>query len=71
VISRRAAREEIFDDDGDREAFLEILGRSLITFTGCAALSVIPTVPRLLSAGHYHLVVETKGIEQAQTKGPI
>ena len=34
VISRRAVREDIFDDD--REAFLEILGRSLIDFTGCA-----------------------------------
>ena len=36
VISRGAVREDIFDDDGDREAFLEILGRSLIAFTGCA-----------------------------------
>ena len=52
VTSRGNAREEIFDDDGDRKAFLEILGKAVNRFNWlCHAYC--------LMNNHYHLVIET------------
>jgi REP element-mobilizing transposase RayT len=52
VTSRGNAREEIFDEDGDRKAFLEILGKVVYRFNWlCHAYCLMDN--------HYHLVIET------------
>lgn len=52
VTSRGNARAAIFDDDGDRKAFLEILGKVVSRFNWlCHAYC--------LMNNHYHLVIET------------
>ncbi len=52
VTSRGNAREAIFDDNGDRKAFLEILGKVVNRFNWlCHAYC--------LMNNHYHLVIET------------
>ena len=52
VTSRGNAREEIFDDDGDRKAFLECLGKVVNRFNWlCHAYCLMDN--------HYHLVIET------------
>ncbi len=52
VTSRGNAGEAIFDDDGDRKVFLEILGRAVNRFNWlCHAYC--------LMNNHYHLVIET------------
>jgi len=52
VTSRGNAREDIFDDDGDRKAFLETLGKVVNRFNWlCHAYCLMDN--------HYHLVVET------------
>ena len=52
VTSRGNAREDIFDDDGDRKAFLECLGKVVNRFNWlCHAYCLMDN--------HYHLVVET------------
>jgi len=52
VTSRGNAREEIFDEDGDRKAFLEILGKVVDRFNWlCHAYCLMDN--------HYHLVIET------------
>jgi len=52
VTSRGNAREDIFDDDIDRQAFLEILGKVVRRFNWlCHAYC--------LMGNHYHLVIET------------
>ena len=55
VTSRGNAREDIFDDDGDRKAFLEVLGKVVNRFNWlCHAYC--------LMNNHYHLVIETPEI---------
>jgi len=52
VTSRGNAREDIFDDDGDRKAFLECLGKVVNRFNWeCHAYCLMDN--------HYHLVIET------------
>src|SRR3990172_5486818 len=52
VTSRGNAREDIFDDDGDRKAFLECLGKVVDRFNWlCHAYCLMDN--------HYHLVIET------------
>jgi REP element-mobilizing transposase RayT len=52
VTSRGNGREDIFDDDGDRKAFLETLGRVVTRFNWlCHAYCLMDN--------HYHLVIET------------
>jgi REP element-mobilizing transposase RayT len=52
VTSRGNAREDIFDDDGDRKAFLAVLGRVVNRFSwACHAYCLMDN--------HYHLVIET------------
>ncbi|MCB1909275.1 MAG: transposase [Rhodocyclaceae bacterium] len=52
VTSRGDRREAIFEDDGDRESFLEILGRVITDFNWlCHAYC--------LMGNHYHLLIET------------
>lgn len=52
MTSRGNEREEIFDDDGDRQAFLEILGKVVNRFSWlCHGYC--------LMNNHYHLVIET------------
>jgi putative transposase len=52
VTSRGNARDDIFDGDGDRKAFLEILGKVVNRFNWlCHAYCLIDN--------HYHLVIET------------
>ena len=52
VTSRGNAREDIFDEDGDRKAFLEILGKVVNRFNWlCHAYCLMDN--------HYHLVIET------------
>jgi len=52
VTSRGNAREDIFDDDGDRKVFLECLGKVVNRFNWlCHAYC--------LMGNHYHLVIET------------
>jgi putative transposase len=52
VTSRGNAREDIFDGDGDRKAFLEILGKVVNRFNWlCHAYCLMDN--------HYHLVIET------------
>jgi REP-associated tyrosine transposase len=52
VTSRGNARQDIFDDDGDRKAFLEVLGKVVNRFNWlCHAYC--------LMGNHYHLVIET------------
>jgi len=52
VTSRGNAREDIFDDDGDRNAFLECLGKVVHRFHWlCHAYCLMDN--------HYHLVIET------------
>jgi len=52
VTSRGNAREDIFDDDGDRKAFLETLGKVVNRFNWlCHAYCLMDN--------HYHLVIET------------
>jgi len=52
VMNRGDRREPIFQDDGDRERFLETLGQ------GCAKTSW-QVLGYCLMANHFHLVVET------------
>ncbi len=52
VTSRGNAREDIFDDDGDRKMFLEVLGKVVNRFNWlCHAYCLMDN--------HYHLVIET------------
>jgi REP element-mobilizing transposase RayT len=52
VTSRGNAREDIFDEDGDRKAFLETLGKVINRFNWlCHAYCLMDN--------HYHLVIET------------
>ena len=52
VTSRGNARKDIFDDDGDRQAFFEILGKVVNRFNWlCHAYCLMDN--------HYHLVIET------------
>ena len=52
VTSRGNAREDIFDDEGDRKAFLETLGKVVSRFNWlCHAYCLMDN--------HYHLVIET------------
>jgi len=52
VTSRGNAGEDIFDDDGDRKAFLECLGKVVNRFNWqCHAYCLMDN--------HYHLVIET------------
>jgi len=52
ATSRGNARENIFDNDGDRKAFLEILGKVVNRFNWlCHAYCLMDN--------HYHLVIET------------
>ncbi len=52
VTARGDRREEIFDDDEDRRALLEVLGLALDRFdAGCHAYCLMPN--------HYHFVIET------------
>jgi len=52
VTSRGNAREDIFDDDADRKAFLECLGKVVRRFNWlCHAYCLMDN--------HYHLVIET------------
>jgi REP-associated tyrosine transposase len=52
VTSRGNGREDIFDDDGDRKAFLEVLGKVVNRFNWCCHAYC-------LMDNHYHLVIET------------
>ena len=52
VTSRGNAREDIFDDDGDRKMFLEVLGKVVNRFNWlCHAYCLMDN--------HYHMVIET------------
>lgn len=52
LTSRGNAREDIFDDDGDRKVFLEVLGKVVNRFNWlCHAYCLMDN--------HYHLVIET------------
>ena len=52
VTSRGDRREAIYEDDADREQFLEILGEAIATFNwACHAYCPM--------GNHYHLVIET------------
>ena len=52
VTSRGNAREDIFDDDGDRKVFLEVLGKVVNRFNWlCHAYCLMDN--------HYHMVIET------------
>ena len=52
VTSRGNAREDIFDDDGDRKVFLEVLGKVVNRFSWlCHAYCLMDN--------HYHMVIET------------
>src|SRR5512139_3848162 len=54
VTSRGDRREPIFDDDQDREAFLDVVGTALDRFDACA-------LAYCLMGNHYHLVLHTRG----------
>jgi putative transposase len=59
VTSRGNAREDIFDDDADRHAFLECLGKVVQRFHWlCHAYCLMDN--------HYHLVIETPEANLAQ-----
>jgi putative transposase len=53
VTSRGDRREPIFDDDADRQAFLEIAGTAFGRFDACA-------LAYCLMDNHYHLVLHTR-----------
>lgn len=53
VTSRGDRREPIFDDDQDREAFLDVVGTALERFDACA-------LAYCLMGNHYHLVLHTR-----------
>ncbi len=53
VTSRGDRRESIFDDDRDRQVFLEIVGAALDRFDACA-------LAYCLMGNHYHLVLHTR-----------
>lgn len=53
VTSRGDRREPIFDDDRDRQTFLEIVGVALDRFDACA-------LAYCLMGNHYHLVLHTR-----------
>lgn len=53
VTSRGDRREPIFDDDRDRQVFLEIVGAALDRFDACA-------LAYCLMDNHYHLVLLTR-----------
>ena len=53
VTSRGDRREPIFDDDLDRQAFLEIVGGALDRFDACA-------LAYCLMGNHYHMVLHTR-----------
>lgn len=53
VTSRGDRRESIFDDDRDRQMFLEIVGAALDRFDACA-------LAYCLMGNHYHLVLHTR-----------
>ena len=53
VTSRGDRREPIFDDDLDRQVFLEIVGGALDRFDACA-------LAYCLMGNHYHLVLHTR-----------
>jgi REP element-mobilizing transposase RayT len=53
VTSRGDRREPIFDDDLDRQAFLEVVGTAFDRFDACA-------LAYCLMGNHYHLVLHTR-----------
>lgn len=53
VTSRGDRREPIFDDDQDREAFLDVVGTALDRFDSCA-------LAYCQMGNHYHLVLHTR-----------
>jgi len=53
VTSRGDRREPIFDDDADRETFIDVVARALMRFDACA-------LAFCLMDNHYHLVLHTR-----------
>jgi len=53
VTSRGDRREPIFEDDADREAWLEVLGHALVRFDATV-------FAYCLMGNHYHVVVQTR-----------
>jgi REP element-mobilizing transposase RayT len=61
LTSRGDRREPIYRDDGDREAFLHILGLGLARFHASA-------LAYCLMGNHYHLVVQTEPLQVKRPK---